>query len=970
MELTGDRHHQIEEALLSAFPSMDALQRMVRHELNINLNAISSGRNLRDVVFNLIQWAESRGQLEALLRGARAVNPGNPQLSEVVSKIDIWSMGKRETIEVIELISSAKKSGSPSIDLSNRNLTELPEEIYFTETLVALNLSGNSISSLSPLIKTLPNLEVLTLSGNRLYELPDEFSNLKKLRLLSLSNNPLTTVPFVVTNLQSLELIDMSNTRLATIPRELYRLFNLQTLNLGQNNIRDIPPGMKALTKLSSLNLSQNNLDGIPFDLGYLGALRELNLSHNHLSMLPPQFSELSLTELNLSDNQFTSFPYPLLGLKSLTYLNLSQNYLTDLPLAIIQLVGLREINLEHNPFAQDVEILGGSREPRRIFAFLKEQAKNRRSPINETKLILVGEGSVGKTSLVNRLLDRPFDDTEFTTKEINIEPWLVDCAGRKIKVNIWDFGGQEKMHAAHQFFLTKRSVYILVLDSRISEKANRVEYWLKLIRNYAGASPIIVVCNKADQHQIDLDWRYLEDKYGVTEFVRRCSCSDGEGINELKDILAKIITELPHVSELIPESWLAVKSRVEHSHADFISYDDFRKMAQEEGIEDDTTSNTLLQYLHDLGAILWFWEDMRLSDTNVINPLWLTHAVYAIINSETLTKQYGKVKVSQLLDILDAKTYAKKIPFIIDAMKRFELCFPIDCPDGECILVPDLLSNQQLETNNWSDYLPFEIRYQALPSSVICRLIVRMHSLSPGNSYWRTGIFLTRNDVRALVRSDEMDSKIEIRVTGPKDERRRFLESLRLELRLIHDSLPEISPTEWVPIPNTNSTVSYDQLIQNEKFGIEKFVPPGMNQPIFVAELLEGVDPPEKRTGFNLAEPRKFTDPIPVKLLSRIQNLTDYIIRFPALNPYEARSSLLVGISGASTLNRSTINAQVDLITVFDQIWNREMQFDAQHPISIIIENILPFAGGTETSWGKELLDLRSQIEAVYKEL
>jgi internalin A len=61
----------------------------------------------------------------------------------------------------------------------------------------------------------------------------------------------------------------------------------------------------------------------------------------------------------------------------------------------------------------------------------------------------------------------------------------------REIKVNFWDFGGQEIMHATHQFFLSKRSLYILVLDGRKDEKP---EYWLKLIENFGGDSPVLVV--------------------------------------------------------------------------------------------------------------------------------------------------------------------------------------------------------------------------------------------------------------------------------------------------------------------------------------------------------------------------------------------------------------------------------------------------------------------------------------------
>ena len=54
-------------------------------------------------------------------------------------------------------------------------------------------------------------------------------------------------------------------------------------------------------------------------------------------------------------------------------------------------------------------------------------------------------------------------------------------------------------MHATHQFFLTKRSLYLLVLDARLTQEENRVEYWLKIIQSFGGESPVLIVGNKGD---------------------------------------------------------------------------------------------------------------------------------------------------------------------------------------------------------------------------------------------------------------------------------------------------------------------------------------------------------------------------------------------------------------------------------------------------------------------------------------
>ena len=64
--------------------------------------------------------------------------------------------------------------------------------------------------------------------------------------------------------------------------------------------------------------------------------------------------------------------------------------------------------------------------------------------------------------------------------------------------LNCWDFGGQEIMHASHRFFMSERSLYILVLDSRTDSKKY---HWLKHIEKYGGDSPVIVVMNKIDDN-------------------------------------------------------------------------------------------------------------------------------------------------------------------------------------------------------------------------------------------------------------------------------------------------------------------------------------------------------------------------------------------------------------------------------------------------------------------------------------
>ncbi|MBV6621440.1 MAG: formylglycine-generating enzyme family protein [Rivularia sp. (in: Bacteria)] len=82
IRLSGDEHKKLRNAIISAYPAKVDLEIMVKEGLEENLNAIAGGENLTQVVFNLIKWAEARGELEKLITAAYNKNSGNPELQE------------------------------------------------------------------------------------------------------------------------------------------------------------------------------------------------------------------------------------------------------------------------------------------------------------------------------------------------------------------------------------------------------------------------------------------------------------------------------------------------------------------------------------------------------------------------------------------------------------------------------------------------------------------------------------------------------------------------------------------------------------------------------------------------------------------------------------------------------------------------------------------------------------------------
>ena len=459
------------------------------------------------------------------------------------------------------------------------------------------------------------------------------------------------------------------------------------------------------------------------------------------------------------------------------------------------------------------------------------------------------------KTSLVKRLLKDEFDPHEEKTEGIEIEEWQVTVGDQNIRLNVWDFGGQEIMHATHQFFLTKRSLYLLVLDAQRGDEENRIEYWLKVIKSFGGDSPVIIVGNKIDEQPLDVDRRGLMAKYrGIREIVE-VSCKTGTGIDELKDAIRGVIGSLEHIHDLLPTAWSAVKTRLEEMDNDYIPYQEYLGICQTEGVTDDLSQRTLLHLLHDLGIVLNFQDDPRLEDTNILNPEWVTNGVYRILNSTELFQSGGVLEWEMLNRILGSHEYSSDThrKFIIDMMRKFELCFAFEDFPDQRFLIPDLLSKEEPYTGEWEDTLTFQYHYDILPGSIISRFIVRMHPSICGNTYWRSGVVL-EDEVsgnKALVKADREDKTIFIWVSGREQTRRTFLGVIRSNFDYIHETIPGIKPEEKVPLPDhPRIVVDYRHLLNLGEMGVENFIPEGIMERYSVKQLLDGVEPEEERRG------------------------------------------------------------------------------------------------------------------------
>lgn len=599
--------------------------------------------------------------------------------------------------------------------------------------------------------------------------------------------------------------------------------------------------------RVRGLSIFGKRLQGLPTLLSKFQRLEKLVLYNNRINDISSLKELKRLTVLDLQTNEIRDIS-SLKELKNLKHLKLESNKITHMPAEFLNL-GLaiklkwdmekKGIYLEGNPLeSPPTEIVRkGTEAIRQYFKSLEGE----KQALNEVKVLLVGDGAAGKTSLVKQLLGKRFKKNESQTHGIKIEPWKIKVNNTQITVRLWDFGGQEIMHATHQFFLSKRSLYILVLDGRKDEKP---EYWLNHIKSFGGDSPALVVLNKMDQNPgFDVNRAFLQNKYPNIKGFYRVSCADKTGIEEFSGALGDELARVEMLQTTWGKSWFNIKTALEQMDDHYIDYHTYEEMCLKQNITDAAGRETLVDFLNDLGVVLHF-KEFDLEDTHVLEPKWVTEAVYKIINSRELAECNGLLNIRRLDNILKKKTkddyvYPKdKYRYIVTLMKKFELCYGID---DETVLIPDLLAVQEPPMDfDYSAALTFIVQYDFLPRSVMPRFIVNMHADIKENLQWRTGVVLEDTDFlsTAVVKADHEAKRIYLYVEG--GQKRDYFAVLLATLRRINQSFEKLKTTELVPMPDDPEiTANYKQLIRFEEEGIENYLPGESEKKYKVKDLL-----------------------------------------------------------------------------------------------------------------------------------
>ncbi|XP_050071280.1 leucine-rich repeat serine/threonine-protein kinase 1 isoform X1 [Anopheles maculipalpis] len=529
--------------------------------------------------------------------------------------------------------------------------------------------------------------------------------------------------------------------------RRHLRLESLRTLVLADNSLTRIQLSTDDVTTLGESEDAEWSLIGMAKSRLIFPNLSMLDISNNCLKEIPPSIHELTnLSVLNLSGNMdITELP-PHMGLLSrLWNLNTRGCSLQD---------PLRSM-IESKKY-KTMDIVG----------YLKSVYEDAR-PYARMKLMVVGVQGIGKTSLLEQLRSegssrgkKPVDHwakrmghrniNQKTSRGINMSTVGVDIGDwvceKKVRgqshhgpvvFRTWDFGGQREYYATHQYFLSKRSLYLVlwrIIDGR--RGLAEVLQWLGNIQARAPNSPVIIVgthydavgetlpAKKAEELQQIIRDRFIAvsdaEKIGLPRVLDsiEVSCRTGHNIKLLAGLIYDTAFSLrppgckePLLYQRVPASYLALEDVVaniaaslrQHGADPVLDADRYRQTVTHEmqlrglkGFRDWSELNQATMFLHDNGVLLHY-DDATLRDLYFLDPQWLCDMLAHVVTVREINPfaRTGVMKMDDLQHVFKSSCLGSNNNrgYIVSLLNKFEVALSWD---ARTLLIPSLLPTEE----------------------------------------------------------------------------------------------------------------------------------------------------------------------------------------------------------------------------------------------------------------------------------
>ena len=166
---------------------------------------------------------------------------------------------------------------------------------------------------------------------------------------------------------------------------------------------------------------------------------------------------------------------------------------------------------------------------------------------ITRHKIIFVGDAGVGKTTIISRIMDNPYNEVYEPSIGVDFMSKNIKYKGQNVKLQMWDTAGQEKYKGLIPSYVRNSSIVFVVYDISVKTSFDNIPKWLTFIRTIENTS-LILCGNKIDLSNREVkkeEGEVLAKKEGIPFF--EVSAKTGDNI---KNMFYNVVSELPTFSE------------------------------------------------------------------------------------------------------------------------------------------------------------------------------------------------------------------------------------------------------------------------------------------------------------------------------------------------------------------------------------------------------------------------------------
>jgi internalin A len=301
-----------------------------------------------------------------------------------------------------------------------------------------------------------------------------------------------------------------------------------------------------------------------------------------------------------------------------------------------------------------------------------------------ELKVLFLGNGGAGKTQLCRRLRDSPFDPTVLTTHGIQLGKMALTLENLPVRLNLWDFGGQDIYHGSHALFLHGQSIFLILWtpalehqttyqEGELSLRYRPLSYWVDYLRAFAGTdASVLIVQSQCDSagHRASHPPVKVDDFFSLRWL--EVSAKTGLGLNLLKAALEESVRD--RVRQMLEEDQKRESGQRQHR---LLERAEFDRICDEVGGVSDSTA--LLNFLHLNGVV--FYRAGLFRDRIVLDQNWALDAIYAIFDRKRilpLLRGYGRFSRADLEALIWSGYTPEEQKVFLGMMESCGICFRV----------------------------------------------------------------------------------------------------------------------------------------------------------------------------------------------------------------------------------------------------------------------------------------------------